>query len=198
MNTKLILVIVLILIIFLLNRNQKNKQETFQNPINARFIRIEGGQNFTLSEIEVLDINGINILTPFNLKDISNNDYNSFTYKNKDNQNIMVRLEKGNFFNKRIYPLTHLIDGIIDGEDRKQKNNFFYGKKSIEHSIFIDLGKEYTIQKIKLHPRWNKHTIRMQVLDNTKVTLLNIISAEEITQESKQIGKYQKLEPLIF
>ena len=202
MNIKLVIIIILIVIIFLLNKNIKTEQENYQNPINARYIRIEGGKNFTLSEIKIFDINGNNILTPLDGLNIINNDYN-FTYKNKDNQDIIITLEKGGFFNKKIYPLTQLVDGVIDGEDRKQRNNFFYGDNKLVHSILIDLGKEYIIKQIKLYPRWNKLPQRLHTLDKTRVSLLNKIDSEYILQETNQIDEYKlnsknELEPIVF
>jgi hypothetical protein len=82
MNTKIIVVVVLILVIFLLYRNIENSHENMGNqkpkpnpnpnivnstlPGKGRYIRIEGGPNFAITEVEVIDMSGNNILKPEN------------------------------------------------------------------------------------------------------------------------------------
>jgi hypothetical protein len=187
MNTKLILVIVLILIIFLLYKNINNKQENFSNSINTRYIRIEGGQLFSIAKVEVFDMNGKNILKPLNEKyedlisEISGNNMTNYLnnktnamYKNQDEKTIYIGLEYGGLKDDNSGPIHTIIDGSLE-RDKNNNTNYFHGNNT-KNAIFIQLQDSYQIKEIKIYPlKHDKKPIDdiIHRLKNIKITLFD-------------------------
>jgi hypothetical protein len=219
MNTKLIVVVVLILAIFLLYKNTENMAGTpvagtpakpasdnTGTPVAgtpakplpmARYIRIDGGQNFAMTEVEVIDVRGRNILRPFHF-DISNNsnfeniseyDYmrledmhydrvknikkpsrHDISYTNIDSKQINIKLLLGGY-----HEYSSGLETLIDGIKYTNNKNYYYHAHQLYYFciILIDLGKEYAIDKVNIYQRYNNDPPIVNRYNNTTVSLLN-------------------------
>ena len=192
MNIKLIVVVILILVVFLLYKKLESKQEKFGSNM-TRYIKIEGGGNFAMTEVEVIDASGINILKPYAIKDkkinpneskVDNENWNKliktdlsgsineFSYKNIFNKTVKIRQEEGGIWNDEQNEnngLKTIVDGIKYTNTYKY---FFHAANEPKNSILIELEDSNSISKINIYPRMTTENGIKERMNNIKVTLI--------------------------